>query len=128
MGSTAFSQIKFACFESDKNTNLKISVSFDKKEKATFVKYKGQKDSISLFYSKIIKSKNPGGIPAVYWEEVYLEKINGKITGKYSFTNAGTYQLDVTYTRKRDKKEFYFKIIENTIGKDDQPFRESPCF
>jgi len=126
--SKGFSQIKFACFENDKNPELKISVSFDKNERAKFVKYKGQKDSIPLYYSKIIKSENPGGIPAVYWEKIYLEKVNGKVTGEYSFTNAGTYQLDVTYTRKKDKKEFYFQIIESTVSAIDGAFREKPCF
>jgi hypothetical protein len=103
-------------------------VGFGEDEKAKFVKYKGQKDSIPITYSKVIKSENPGGIPAVYWEKIYLEKINGKITGKYSFTNAGTYQLDVTYARMRDKKEFYFQITESTMGVLDRPFRETPCF
>ena len=123
-----FSQNKYACFENDKNKSLKITVIFDKNEKAKFIKYQGQKDSIYIVYSKIIKSKNPGGIPAEYWEEIYLEKYNGRVTGKYSFTNAGTYQLDVTYTRKKDKKKFYFQIIDNTIDPINQPFRSTPCF
>ncbi len=92
-----------------------------------FVKYSGQQDSIRIFYSKIIKSKNDG-IPAVYWAKTYIEKVKGKITGEYTFTNAGTYQLDVTYTRKKDNKEFYFSIIELTEGNDDRPFRLRPCF
>jgi hypothetical protein len=124
----ASSQNKFACFENDLNKNLKISVSFDKNKRAKFVKYQGQKDSIPIFYSKIIKSKNPGGIPAVYWEEIYLEKYKGKVTGEYTFTNAGTYQLDLTYSRRRDNKEFYFAIIGNTVGNDGQPFRINSCF
>ena len=124
---STFSQTKYACFENDKNKNLKISVSFNKNNRALYVKYSRQKDSILIFYSKIIKSKNDG-IPAYYWVETYLEKIKGKIIGEYRFTNAGTYQLDVTYLRKRDNKEFYFSIIEGTEGDDDRPFRLTPCF
>ena len=124
---TTFSQTKYACFENDKNKKLKISVSFNFKNRALYVKYVGQKDSIRIFYSKIVKSKNDG-IPAYYWAETYLEKIKGKVTGEYTFTNAGTYQLDVTYSRKRDSKEFYFSIIEGTEGYDDPPFRITACF
>ncbi|MFN0083083.1 MAG: hypothetical protein ACKVOM_11260 [Ferruginibacter sp.] len=123
----SYSQTRYACFENEKNKNLKISVSFNKDNKALFVKYGGQKDSIRIYYSKIVKSKNDG-IPAYYWAKTYLEKINGMITGEYTFTNAGTYQLDVTYSRKRDNKDFYFSIIEGTQGNDDPPFRLNPCF
>jgi hypothetical protein len=122
-----FSQTKYACFENEKNKNLKISISFNKNNRALFVKYYGQKDSIRIFYSEIVKFKNDG-IPAYYWAETYLEKIKGKVTGEYTFTNAGTYQLDVTYSRKRDNKEFYFSIIEGTEGDDDRPFHFNPCF
>ena len=37
--------------------------------------------------------------------ETYLEKYREKITGTYTFTNAGTHGLDVTYVRKKDGKE-----------------------
>ena len=125
--SSVFSQTKYACFENDKNKNLKISVSFNKNNRATSVKYGGQKDSIRLFYSRIVKVKNDG-IPAYYWAETYLEKDKGKVAGEYIFTNAGTYQLDVTYLRKRDNKEFYFSIIEGKEGVDDPPFHFKSCW
>ncbi len=124
---SAFSQTKYACFENDKNKNLKISVSFNKDNRAQYVKYGGQKDSIRIFYSKTAKYKNDG-IPAYYWAKTYLEKNNGKVTGEYTFTNAGTYQLDVIYLRKKDNKEFYFSIIEGTEGNDDPPFQFKSCF
>jgi hypothetical protein len=122
-------QNRYVCFESDKNPKLKISVLFDAKLKAKFVKYSGQKDSIKLVYSKFEKAENPGGgIPHIYWAETYLEKLNGKVTGEYVFTNAGTYQLDVTYTRKKDKKEFYFHVSEENNPTDDFPYHPDPCF
>ena len=127
---SSFSQIKYACFENDINKKLRISVGFSENEKARFVKYYGQKDSIPIFYSKIIKvaNDNSGGIPAFYWEKIYIEKLNGKVTGKYSFTNAGPYQLDVYYTRKKDNRKFYFTIIEELKGTLEIPFQTNPCF
>jgi hypothetical protein len=124
----SYSQDMFACFENDVNKSLRVSVFFDKNNKAKFVKYDGQHETIPLFYSKIHKSKNEGGHPSVYWAETYIEKYRGKITGTYVFTNAGTRGLDVTYTRKRDNKEFYFSIIEGTQDQGNSTFRSTPCF
>jgi hypothetical protein len=124
----SFGQTTYACFENDKNKKLRLWVSFDGQEKAKYVKYDGQKDSIKLVYSNITKSENPGGIPAVYWAETYLEKYHGKVTGEYTFTNAGTHQLDATYTRKKDNKEFYFQIIETEVDPIFGVHRSKPCF
>lgn len=124
----SYGQTAYACFENDKNNKLRIQVSFNDKERAQYVKYEGQGDSIKLIYSNIKKFKNTGGIPAVYWAETYLEKYQGKITGEYTFTNAGTYQLDVTYTRKRDNKEFYFRVIESTVDRLYGAMKPTPCF
>ena len=110
-----YSQTSYACFENDKNKKLRLWVSFDKNQKAKYVKYDGQKDSIKLIYSRISKSDNGDGIPAVYWAETYIEKYQGKITGEYTFTNAGTYQLDITYTRKKDNKKFYFQNFSQSF-------------
>ena len=124
----AFSQNKYVCFQSDSIKTLKMAVLFDKNRKAKFVKYAGQKDSIPLYYHSIYKNKNPGGIPAVYWAATYLEKVNGKITGEYTFTNAGTFDLDVTYLRKRDNREFYFEVIDDQNKEEGFPYRAAPCF
>jgi hypothetical protein len=127
---TVHAQNKYACFKSEADTSLQLSVYFDKHKKAKFVRYKGQPGSIALVYSGIEKDKNenPGGIPAIFWAATYLERYNGKITGTYVFTNAGTYGLDVTYTRKKDKKEFYFSILENRKGEDGSIWCSAPCF
>ena len=128
LSSKTHSQPTYACFENDKNTKLRLWVLFDKNEKAKYIKYEGQKDSIQLIHSHLEQSKNPGGIPAVYWSETYLEKFKGKITGEYTFTNAGTRQLDVTYTRKKDGKQYYFRIIESFFDEVTGVFKETPCF
>lgn len=124
----SYSQTSYACFENDKNKKLKLWVSFDKEDRAQYVKYAGQKDSIRLVYSRMEKSDNPGGIPAVYWSATYAEKFGNKITGEYIFTNAGTYQLDVTYKRVKDKKKFYFQIIDSTYDAINGVFQKTPCF
>ena len=124
----SYSQNMFACFENDKKPDLKISVYFDKNDKAKFVKYKGQNETIPLFYSKRETTNNDGGIPAVYWAEIYTEKYRGKVTGTYTFTNAGTHGLDVTFKRKKDGKEFYFAIIEGSQDSDNSTYSSQPCF
>ncbi len=124
----SFSQNWYACFENDKNTKLKISVYFDKRNKATYVKYKGQKDSASLYFVNREVFKNEGGHPRAYWSETYTEKYNGKVTGTYRFSNVGTFGLDVNFTREKDRKEFYFVIIEGTMDAETNKFPTVPCF
>jgi len=124
----AFSQNMFACFENDNNPELKISVYFDKNNKAKYVKYKGQNETMSLYYTKRETMNNDGGHPSVYWAEIYVEKYRDKITGTYTFTNAGTRGLDVTFKRKKDGKEFYFSIIEGSQDSDNSTFNSRPCF
>src|SRR5688572_23583959 len=63
LSSKTHSQPTYACFENDKNTKLRLWVSFDKNEKAKYIKYEGQKDSIQLIHSHLEQSDNPGGIP-----------------------------------------------------------------
>jgi len=123
-----FSQNMYACFENDNKKNLKISVFFDQNNKAKFVKYKGQEETISLYFQKRRTEKNDGGHPAYYWFETYVEKYRGAITGTYTFTNTGTHGLDVNFKRKRDGKEFYFQIIEGSQDEDNFTFRTTPCF
>ena len=126
-GLKAQSQNRFVCFENDSIKNIRISVCFDKNDKAKYVKYQGQKDSIVIYYKNAHYTKNDG-IPNYYWSKTYIEKYNGRITGEYVFTNAGTYQLDVYYTRKKDGKEFYFKVTEENTSADEFPYRSSPCW
>jgi hypothetical protein len=138
------SEFSYVCFENDENPDLKISVCFDKNirgrqfdriMKAQSIKYKGQEESIPLFFQKRNVSEN-GGIPAFYWADTYNETYQGKVTGTFTFTNAGTYGLDVNFRRKRDGKEFYFQLIESTqIEKaqneehgNDYNSKTTPCF
>jgi hypothetical protein len=131
ISAAASAQTRYVCFEHEHNKNLQLVVAFDKNNKARYVRYKGQKDSLVLVHSSYHRSKNPdGGIPAYYWSESYLQKYKGKVTGEYVFTNAGTYALDLTYTRNRDQKEFYFMVNEDSLDSksEDGPYRTRPCF
>ena len=137
-------EFSYVCFENDENPDLKISVCFDKNirgryfdkiMKAQSVKYKGQEESIPLFFQKRHVSEN-GGVPAFYWADTYNETYQGKVTGTFTFTNTGTHGLDVNFRRKRDGKEFYFQLIESTqIEKaqneeheNDYNSKTTPCF
>jgi hypothetical protein len=123
-----FAQNKYVCFQNDKNPDLQLSVTFNAKHKAISAKYKGQADVLTLQYVSIKKSPNPGGHPAAYWSETYTEKYKGKTNGTYVFTNAGTHGLDVTYTRKKDGKEFYFMVNENLMNPNGETYRDDACF
>lgn len=123
-----FAQNRYVCFKNDKNPELQLSVTFNANRKAIAVKYMGQTGMMMLKYVSIKKSPNPGGHPAVYWSETYTEKYKGKTNGTYVFTNAGTHGLDVTYTRKKDGKEFYFMVNESLMNPNGETYREDACF
>lgn len=126
---STYSQDKFACFENDNNNTLQISICFDQNGKAKYVKYNGQNETIPLFFKKTERTENaPGGHPRYWISEIYVEKYRGVVTGTYTFTNAGTHGLDVTFKRKKDNKEFYFSIIEGLQDPNDGTYRSDPCW
>lgn len=113
-------QNRYGCFQNDKNQNLKISVCFDKNDKALYVKYKGYEETMPIFYSKKEVTPNTGGHPSLYVSITYIEKYREKVTGKYVFSNTGIGGLDVTYYRAKDNKEFYFTMIPGTARYQDE--------
>jgi hypothetical protein len=122
-----FAQDKYACFKSEANKKIQLSVYF-KKKKAVFIKYKGQKKSIPLIYSTTQQTGEGAGSPSFFWTETYLVKTGKKITGTYIFTNAGAYELQLTYTDNKTRKKTSFSIIESMAGENFSPYRDSPCF
>jgi hypothetical protein len=120
-----FSQNMYSCFQSDTNPDLKILVCHNSKYRITYVKYFGQHETIPVFFQKYNTYQEEGATKN-WWNEIYVEKYREKITGTYMVTNSGIGGLDITYTRKRDGKKFYFKLIETENGYSK--YLDSPCF
>lgn len=116
-----YAQTIYKCFDSDANKKLKISIKFVN-DKAISVKYYGQKSAIPLVFEKEIYNKGTA-YPTI--NEVYQEKYNGQITGKYKITHSGNWDY-VEYTRK-DGKIFKFTVNHDTSLVDEN-YRETPCF
>ena len=111
----------YQCYDSDTNQNLKISVKFVN-EKAVSVKYKGQKTAVPVvFKDKIFE--NGGAHPNI--TSIYLEKYNGKITGKYTFTHSGVW--DYIEYQRNDGKRFKF-TINLDLSTAGNGYRTSPCY
>lgn len=113
----------FICYKSDNNSNLAISISFDKDGKALNVKYKGQEESIDLSFKKE-EYLEGGAHPTI--ETYYSEIYEGKENGVYKLTHSGVWDY-AEYTRSKDGKKFNFTINhELTIENDG--YRTTPCF
>lgn len=113
----------FICFTNDLNHKLALSVGFNAKtEKAVFVKYKGQADTIPLSY---VKQIFPHKGYATY-ETTYNEKYLGKQTGTYVFTHSGNWDY-IKYIRKKDHKTFNFTIDLDT-SMEGKGYRKTPCY
>ena len=113
----------FMCFTSDSNPKLGLSVGFDAKtERAIFLKYKGQDETISLIY---VKQRFPNKGYATY-ETTYLEKYKGKTIGTYIFTHSGNWEY-IKYIRKKDNKSFAF-TINNELSIMNGEYRKTPCY
>ena len=93
---------------------------FDKKAKATKVKYKGMNLDMDLVFVKEVDENEGGPYPvlAEYYNEIYEEEVNGV----YKLTKSGNWYY-AEYTRKSDSKVFNFTI---DIGANN--FVDSPCF
>ena len=120
-------QYKYACFENDVNKKLQLTVYF-KSDKAVLLKYKGQKRSTRLIYSTTEQTGNETGSPAFFWKETYLAKNGRRVTGTYTFTNGGAYELQLSYIDKKTNKKNAFIIIESLAGENFSPYRNAPCF
>lgn len=119
----ASAQRFFMCFTSDTNPKLALTVGFnDKTEKAIFVKYKGQDETIPLTYIKGNISNKGNSAYDTYYSEMY----GGKQTGTYIITNSGNW-VYMKYIRKKDNKLFAF-TIDNEQSIVDGEYRKTPCY
>ena len=122
-----FSQNKYACFQNEVNKKIQLTVVF-KKEKAIAIKYRGQKKAIPLIYSNKEQTENGAGSPSFFWKETYFVKTGKKISGSYTFTNGGAYELQLSYIDKRSNRKNNFVIIPSLAGENFSPYRNAPCF
>jgi hypothetical protein len=120
-------QYKYACFENKANKKLALTAYF-KKDKAVLIRYKGQKKAIPLIYSTTEQTANNNGSPPFFWKETYFVKAGKKIVGSYVFTNAGAYELQLSYMDKRSNRKNDFVIIPSLAAEDFSPYRNVPCF
>lgn len=117
----AIAEKHFICYDADNNAAMQISICFEN-EKATYVKYKGQDETISLKFVKRTISKGVAN-----YSEVYTESYRGKVNGSYVLTHSGNYDY-VKYTRKKDGKVFNFTINHTNTVSEQGNYRQTPCF
>lgn len=109
----------YICYSNNTIKSQKIWISFDEKNQAVEIKYKGQTDSIKLNFDKE-EYMEGGAHPTIikYYNEIY----NGKINGQYKLTHSGNWDY-VKYIRAKDGKEYNF-----TIDHHLNPYGSKPCF
>ena len=109
----------YICYTDDDVATRVIWIRFAKDGKAKQVKYKGQKEAINVVF--VSEEISEGGAhPTI--ESNYDEIYNGTKNGTYTLTHSGVWDY-VTYTRKKDQKQFHF-----TINHDADPYGKEPCF
>lgn len=115
--SYASAQTVYKCFQSDTNTKLAVMA---KSVNGTIVsvKYKGQKQAIPL-------TNGHQKTADTDLNELYLEKYNGKITGRYTFTNTANDET-LQYERMKDGKFFSFTLLP--LSYVDNSYRKTPCW
>ncbi len=115
--SLASAQTVYKCFQSDDNPKLALMA---KSVNGTIVsvKYKGQKQAIPL-------TNGHQKAADIDLNELYLEKYNGKITGRYTFTNTPNDET-LQYERMKDGKFYYFTLSPSSYV--NNAFRRTPCW
>lgn len=121
-------QYKYACFKSESNPATQLMVCF-KNNKALYIKFKGQKRNTSLHYSGTRQTDNTGGSPPFFWTETYtIIRTGRRVSATCIFTNAGAYELELSYINNKTKIKQRFTIIEALAGENFSPYRNTPCF
>lgn len=114
----ASAQTVYKCYQSDNNTKLAIMAkSVD--GTVVSVKYRGQKQAIPVRYSEQRTEDSD-------LKELYLERYNGKITGRYTFVNTANDET-LQYERMKDGKFFYFTLLSDLTYRNNS-YRTTPCW
>jgi hypothetical protein len=122
-GTLVNAQKHYICYICDDNSSLQISICFEN-NKATYVKYKGEDETISLYFVKT-KYEEGGAYPTT--TETYVEKYRGETNGTYILTHSGIWDY-VNYTRKSDGKKFNFTIDHESSAAKNGGYRTTPCY
>lgn len=115
--SFASAQTVYKCYESDSDANLAVMA---KSVKGTVVsvKYRGKTQAIPVRYAEQQTEDSD-------LKELYLERYNGKITGRYTFVNT-TNNETLQYERIKDGKFYYFTLANETYK--NGAYRKTPCW
>lgn len=113
----------YICYRNDDKADMMMSISFDEEGKAQAVKYKGQEESIPLFYQREVMEQG-GANPTI--ETYYIEMLNGQKNGVYKLTHSGIWDY-AEYTRGKDGKVFNFTIDHDSSVEGDS-YTKKPCF
>lgn len=111
-------QTVYKCYESDGAEALGIMA---KSVNGTIVsvKYKGKKQAIPVRYAE--QQTEDADL-----KELYLERYNGKITGRYTFINTPSNET-LQYERTKDGKFYYFSLDSDATYRNGA-YRKTPCW
>jgi len=113
----------YICYTNDDKPSMQLSIAFNDEGNALFVKYKGQKDSISLKNVKEDYAEG-GAYPTItqFYDEIY----NGSKNGSYELTHSGNWDY-VVYRSLKNEKVFKF-TIDHTATIVGGMYRKTACF
>ncbi len=118
-----FGQVSFKCFDSDTDSNLKISVEYSGGQPMK-IQYRGQNNSMKLEQIKGSLTFEDG---TATYSEAFNEILEGRINGKYTFTHSGNWDY-ISYQRK-DGRVFRFTInLDESLLPNGGGFRSTPCY
>lgn len=117
-GAGLSAQTVYKCYESDNGDALGIMA---KSVNGTIVsvKYRGKKQAIPVRYAE--QQTEDADL-----KELYLERYNGKITGRYTFINTPNNET-LQYERTKDGKFYYFTLDAGATYRNGA-YRKTPCW
>lgn len=117
-GALVSAQTVYKCYESDNGNALGIQA---KSVDGTIVsvKYRGKTQAIPVRYAT--QQTDEADL-----KELYLERYNGKITGRYTFVNT-PHNETLQYERTKDGKFYYFTLDSDLTYKNGA-YRKTPCW
>ncbi|MDW7692832.1 hypothetical protein R9C00_11135 [Flammeovirgaceae bacterium SG7u.111] len=107
----------YICYNSEGASPLTLWISFNQKNEAIEVKYKGQKEGMELVFAREEIVEGQATI-VKYYHEMY----RGNVNGTYKLTHSGIWDY-AEYTSGKNRK-----VTKFTIDHDANPYGKEPCF